>query len=189
MDRRDALKRVGLVMGGAISAPLMSGMLAGCQAPAPSSGYVLKRLTADQNELVATISELIIPTTDTPGARAAGVNEFVDLMLDEWYPEEDVARFIAGLTDANQRAQDAHNSDFVDLTEEQQTSLLEELESEAMAARSAGDDPAFFSMIKELTLTGYYTSEIGATQELKYVHEAGYYNGDVPYSEVGKAYS
>lgn len=188
MDRREALRRVGFVMGGAISAPLMSGMLAGCQPPAPASGYVLKKLTADQNELVATISELIIPTTDTPGARAAGVNEFVDLMLDEWYPEEDVTRFMAGLTDVDQRAQNAHSANFVDLSADQQTAILEELEAEAMAARAAGN-PAFFSMIKELTLTGYYTSEIGATQELKYVHEAGYYDGDVPYEEVGRAYS
>ena len=174
-------------MGGAVSAPLMSGMLAGCRPPAPTSDYVLKKLTPEQSELVATISELIIPETDTPGARAARVNEFADLMLDEWYPLEDMDRFMAGLADVDQRAQAGHGDDFVDLSEEQQTELLKELESEAMSASS--DDPAFFNMIKELTLTGYYTSEIGATQELKYVHEAGYYDGDVPYAEVGRAYS
>ena len=185
MDRRQALKRVGMLMGGAVSAPLMSGVLAGCQAPSGATAYTFQVLTPEQNELVATICDLIIPETDTPGARAARVHEFADLMLAEWYPTEDVDRFMAGLADVDARARNAHGNAFVDLTNEQQTAILQELEAEDRA----GDEPAFFGMIKELTLTGYYTSEIGATQELKYVHVAGYYDGDVPYEEVGRAYS
>ncbi len=189
MDRREALKRVGIVMGGALSAPLMSGMLSGCQPPSSSAGYVLKKLTAAQSELVATVSELIIPETDTPGARAAEVNLFVDLMMDEWYPDKDVDQFLAGLADVDQRAQNAHTANFVDLTDDQQIAILTELEAEALSANGAGDDVPFFTRIKELTLTGYYTSEIGASQELKYVHTAGSYRGDVPYTEIGRAYS
>lgn len=174
-------------MGGALSAPLISGVLAGCGGGAQTAGFVPKTLTADQNELVATLSELIIPTTDTPGARAAGVNEFIDLMMTDWYPPEARDRFIAGLTNVDERAGSAHNAAFVDCTEAQQTAILSELEQEGMAA--GGPGRPFFPMLKELTLTGYYTSEIGASQELKYVHIAGYYDGDVPYAEVGRAYS
>ncbi len=187
MDRREALKRVGVMMGGAVSLPLVSGVLSGCQAPAGNGGYALQTLSADQSELVATISELIIPTTDTPGARAAKVNEFVDLMLTDWYAEDDKNKFMAGLRAAYEMAQNANGSSFVDNTEEQQIALLTQMESDAM--NGGGGNGDFFRMMKELTLTGYYTSEIGATQELKYVHVAGEYRGDVPYSEIGRAYS
>lgn len=186
MDRREALKRVGAVMGGTLSLPLISGVLAGCGGGGTAS-FVPGTLSADQNELVATLSELIIPTTDTPGARAAGVNEFIDLMLTDWYGPEDRARFLDGLAATDERARGAHNAAFVDVTTEQQIALLTAFEQEALASQGAGKP--FFTLLKEMTLTGYYTSEIGASQELKYVHSAGYYNGDVPYAEVGRAYS
>ncbi len=174
-------------MGGALSAPLISGVLAGCGGGAGTAAFTPQTLSASQNELVATLSELIIPTTDTPGARAAEVNVFIDRMLTDWYPAEDRDRFLAGLADADARAQAAHNAAFVDVTEAQQTAILSDLEQVAMSSQGGGRP--FFSMLKELTITGYYTSEIGATQELRYVHVAGFYNGDMPYSEIGRAYS
>ena len=176
-------------MGGAVSLPVVSGVLSGCQAPTDAAAYTLQTLTSDQNELIATIAELIIPTTDTPGARAAKVNEFVDIVVTDFLPEEDKTRFMEGLAETDALAQAAHGASFVDCSEEQQIALLTELEDAAYSAREAGEDAAFFMMIKEMTLTGYYTSEIGATQELIYVHEAGEYKPDIPYSEVGRAYS
>ena len=188
MDRREALRRVGMIMGGAVSLPLASSVLSGCQtAPSTASAYSLQTLTPDQDELVATIAELIIPTTDTPGARAALVNEYIDIVATDYMTEEQRTQFVAGLGDADAAAQAAHGSSFVDCTEEQQIALLTEMENEAYD--SQGEDPHFFMMMKQMTLTGYYTSEIGATQELMYVHEAGIYRPDIPYSEIGKAYS
>lgn len=189
MDRRQALQRVGMIMGGAISLPLASSVLSGCQS-APSSAsasYTLQTLTPEQDELVATIAELIIPTTDTPGARAALVNEYVDIVATDYMTDEDRTAFMTGLADADAQAQAAHGASFVDCTEEQQVALLTAMEEDAYAAESSS--PPFFMMMKQMTLTGYYTSEIGATQELMYVHEAGVYRGDIPYSEIGKAYS
>lgn len=186
MDRREALKRVGLLMGGTVSLSVVSGVMSGCQATG-AGGYAFQTLNPAQGQLVDTISELIIPTTDTPGASAAKVNEFIDLMLTDWYDVEDKDRFMAGLQEVDAMANAANGSAFVDNTEEQQIALLTELEDNALSA-SGGDKP-FFLMMKELTLTGYYTSEIGASQELKYVHTAGEYRGDVPYSEIGRAYS
>ena len=187
MDRREALKRVGLLMGGTVSLSVASGVLSGCQAPA-AGGYTYQTLTADQGELVATLSELIIPETDTPGARAARVHEFVDLMLTDWYDEADRDHFLAGLAEVDGVAQSINGGAFVGNTEEQQVAILTEMEDAAIADAGADQQP-FFSMIKELTLLGYYTSEIGASQELKYVHTAGEYRGDVPYEEIGRAYS
>ena len=95
MDRREALKRVGFLMGGTVSLSVASGVLSGCQAPA-AGGYTYQTLSAAQGELVATISELIIPETDTPGARAARVHEFADLMLTDWFDASDRDHFLAG---------------------------------------------------------------------------------------------
>lgn len=178
------------MMGGAVSAPLVSGVLSGCQPGADGASYAYQTLQGDQIEQVATIAELIIPTTDTPGARAAKVHEFVDLMLTDWYPQQDRTRFLDGLADADARAQAAHSRSFLDCSEEQQVAVLTELDEEAYSG-SRGNGMPFFRMMKELTLTGYYTSEIGATQELKYVHEAGVYKGDVPYPgpDTDRAYA
>ncbi len=176
-------------MGGTLSVPLVSGVLSGCQPPAEGTTYALQTLTPEQDELVATMAELIIPTTDTPGARAANVNEFVDILLTDFHPIEDRDRFLAGLADADAKATAEYGALFVDCTGDQQVALLTQMEDEAYAARRPGGDPHFFIMMKEMTLTGYYTSEIGATQELEYVHEAGIYRPDIPYSEVGKAYA
>ena len=177
-------------MGGAVSLPLASSVLSGCQtSPSSATAYALQTFTPDQNELVATIAELIIPTTDTPGARAAQVNEYMDIVVTDYMTEEDRMHFMAGLADVDNKAQEAHGAAFVNCTEEQQVSMLTAMEDEAYADREAGSPPAFFVMMKQMTLTGYYTSEIGATQELMYVHESGVYRPDIPYSEIGKAYS
>jgi hypothetical protein len=166
----------------------MSGVLSGCQPAAEGGSYAYQTLTGDQVEQVATIAEMIIPTTDTPGARAVGVHEFVDLMLTDWYPDEDRTRFLDGLADVDARSQSAHGKRFLDCSDEERVEVLTELDQAAYSGGGQGGAP-FFRMMKELTLTGYYTSEIGATQELQYVHEAGVYRGDVPYSEIGRAYA
>lgn len=188
MDRREALKCVGLLMGSAVSASVASGVLAGCKA-APGSNAP-KVLSPSQDELVATVSELIIPATDTPGARAARVNVFIDRMLDQWLHKGDRERFLAGISDLDARARTAGGQSFVDSDRKTQTALLTALEQEALAARASGmKQKPFFLLMKELTLTGYYTSEIGAEQELKTVIVPGFYDGDVPYADIGRAWA
>jgi hypothetical protein len=154
---------------------------------APPPGQALRVLTPAQGALVATLAEHIIPTTDTPGARAARVDAFIDALLADIFTAEERDRFVAALGDVDARARATAGTTFVAATSTQQVAILETLEREARAARA--DEQPFFPWIKELTLVGYYTSEIGATQELRYVHVAGRYDGDVPYDEVGRAYS
>src|SRR6185503_4455529 len=89
MDRREALQRVALLLGGVLSAPTVAGVLSGemrAWAATPEAQWRPRTLTAAQNELVATLAEHIIPATDTPGARAAGVHRFVDALLTDHYP-------------------------------------------------------------------------------------------------------
>jgi hypothetical protein len=193
MNRREALKRVAFLLGGAISAPLVKAALSGYQLP-PERGfgprYTPRTLSAQQDELVATIAELIIPATDTPGAKAARVNEFIDLMLTEWYPPKDRDRFLAGLDELEAQFRQKHGKRFPEGTPEQQTEFLAALDREAVAARRAKvKDLPFFAMMKELALVGYYTSTIGMTEELQFQPATDKYEGCIPLDRVGRAWA
>ena len=83
----------------------------------------------------------------------------------------------------------AHGAAFMASTFERQTQVLREMAATAQDTRATASEPPFFDVLKDLTLIGYYTSEIGATQELRYLHAAGYYDGDVPLATIGRAYS
>ena len=197
MQRRDALKRISLVLGGTLSAPTLAGLLGGCRAGSVEGVYGPRTLTPDQFDLVTILTERIIPETDTPGATAAQVNVFIDVMLTEWYPEPDRIRFLRGLEAVDARARTAYAAAFPACTAEQQVELLTEMDREAfpdpetdaaaLQARMAAEDPPFFKTLKELTVSGYYTSEVGATQELR-VMPMGSYQADVPYDEIGRAW-
>jgi len=136
---------------------------------------VLRTLNPHQNATVTTISEIIIPQTDTPGAKAARVNEFIDLILTEWYDEEEKSTFLTGLTEVDARTRDLFGKDFVDCGEKPQVEILQALDDDVAAARAEfrrgssrrrPPERNFFFMIKQLTLIGYYTSQVGFEQEL-----------------------
>ena|ERR1700733_15219530 len=140
-------------------------------------GSGLKTLNPHQDATVVAIAELIIPQTDTPGAKAVKVNEFIDLILTDWYDEANTACFLAGLADLDKRSQSLYGNRFIDCAESQQKQLLHLLDAEAIiAARkekgrstsiAGSPDPEnFFYMMKKLTLVGYYTSRVGFVEEL-----------------------
>lgn len=242
MTRRAALARAAAALGGALSAPAIAGVLAGCggEAPppataraAPAAAYRFRALTAEQGELVAAVAEQVLPETATPGARSARVHEFVDRMLADYYAAPDRARFVAGLGRLDARAGRRHGRPFVRCTAAQQFALVDALDAQAFpdapnadagaaarrdpvtqnrsdaagqsytsaagaasgaAAADGTPDPedvgrgAFFRTLKELTLVGYYTSQAGATRELR-VNPMGRYRGDVPYRAVGSSWA
>ena len=189
ITRRQALERVAILLGGAISAPTVAGVLSKPtrRAWAASPAWAPRTLSPAQLELVATVAEHIIPPTDTPGARAAGVHRFVDTLLSDHYPATERDRFLAGLADVDARAQSAHGQPFRQCSPEQRIALLGEMDARAFAS-SRGEDGWFFRRLKELTIVGYYTSEFGAMQEL-HVSPFGAYRGDIPYASVGRAWS
>ncbi len=139
----------------------------------------LQVLDPHQSETVATIAELIIPTTDTPGARAAQVHRFIDLLLAEWVTDDERASFLKGLADVDARARTAFGVDFLAATDAQRGTILTQLDAEAQPQRGAERDrqPAFFQQLKWLTVFGYCTSEVGATTELHYEVIPGSYDG------------
>jgi hypothetical protein len=194
ITRREALGRVAMLLGGAISAPTLMGALDAATRStwATARGWTPRTLSPDQLELVAVMADHIVPQTDTPGARAAGVHRFVDALLSDHYPAAERDQFLAGLTDVDERARARQGKTFVACAPDRQIALLTEMDEAAYPAVQI-DSPErpetwFFRRLKEVTLVGYYTSQVGATQEL-HVTPYGVYRGDMPYASVGKAWA
>ncbi len=188
MDRRDAIKRTALLLGGLLSAEAIQGVLAGCMAE-PVATWKPLFLTADEGRLVEAMVDRIMPRTDTPGAVDAGAPAFIDAMMKDFYGETDRIAFREGLQRVDSDARSAHGNPFPVLTPEQQDGLLERYDREAFGSPAARDERHFFLMLKELTMLGFFTSRAGATEFLKYDRLPGSYRGCIPYSEVGAGWA
>jgi hypothetical protein len=175
MERRDVLKLLGSAT--ALSALPFEALTLIRQARAQvAQSTAPKTLDPHQNATVTTISELIIPATDTSGAKEAKVNEFIDLLLTEWFDPAETKEFLAGLTDVDACSKEKFSAAFIDCTPTQQTEVLKQLDAaamdfaakqkQAMRMHAAPPPMNFFYQLKKLTLAGYYTSEIGFSQEL-----------------------
>lgn len=181
VDRREAIRRVAVLLGGTLSAPAIAGVLAGCTRESDADArWKPRALSSEQGELVATIADHIIPRTDTPGASDVGVPRFIDTMMAEFYPAADRQHFVAGLAALDERARRAHGTTFLRSAPGEQVALVSALDAEAIAQGSGVPEPHWFRTMKELTLLGYYTSEAGLTKELGYVQVPGRYDGCVP---------
>ncbi|HUM03901.1 MAG TPA: gluconate 2-dehydrogenase subunit 3 family protein [Terriglobales bacterium] len=163
------------------------------QLPATPS---LKTLKPHQDMTVAAIAEWIIPQTDTPGAKAARVNEFIDLILTEWCDEDDKEAFLTGLDNVDIQSRSLFGKNFVDCPPVQQMELLTILDEELTQMKQAevggsrrrrrhygSVDRSFFHTIKQLTLVGYFTSEEGARQALHYEIIPSQHTGCAPLEE------
>jgi hypothetical protein len=175
MERRNVLRLLGSAA--AISSLPLEALSFIQQAHAQvSQSAGVKTLDAHQNATVTTIAEMIIPETDSPGAKSAKVNEFIDLLLTGWYEPQETKQFLDGLADVDRRSNKLFSKDFVSCDEAQQNQLLHTLDAEAMdfAAKQRAVTQTdtqhppmnFFYTMKTLTLVGYYTSEPGFEKEL-----------------------
>lgn len=185
MDRRDALR----IIAGTAAIPVLPHELRALGRALRGSRPVtaFQVLNPHQQATVATIADLIIPATDTPGASAAGVPRFIDGVLAAWLDAEDRDRFLAGLADVDERSRTRFGKPFVECGPAEQTSILvaldagvtEQREAARTGMRRAGREP-FFVAMKRLTVVGYFTSEIGARQALHYQTIPGRFDGCVP---------
>lgn len=186
MNRREALRRTAYLMGGAVSAPAMLGVLKGCKAE-PQINWKPEFLSKEQGALITDVAEIIIPRTDTPGAKDAGVPGFIDKMLKDVYSPGEQQKFTDAMKAFNDRAEKEFGDPFIELDEEDKVAFVNKMHKEAIEAHQA--DPTqqrpFILMAKELTMLGFFTSEPGATQVLQYSPVPGAYKGCVPLEEAG----
>jgi Gluconate 2-dehydrogenase subunit 3 len=194
LDRREVLKLLALSSAlPAIPAELLAAFRdVHAVLPAVPS---LKVFTPHEDATVTAIAEMIVPETDTPGAKAVRVNEFIDHIVADWYSAEDRARFLAGLAEVDTRTQKLFQKDFVDASAAQQAEILRALGEEmAGAAEAVADGPRgyrgalpvpddeFYFMFRQLVLTGYFTSEAGFSQQLHEEIIPGRFDGCAPFA-------
>lgn len=188
MNRREALERVALVMGGTIIGG--TAFLQGCKSSDnKAAGF---SLTKEQIAFLDEVAETIIPATNTPGAKAAKVGAFMNVMVTDCYEAKDQKIFTEGLAQIEESSKHLYSKGFMEISAEQRTSLLNQVNKELKAyndTKKDTDPNHYFGMMKQLTLLGYFTSEVGATQALRYVAVPGKYEGCIPYAKGDKAWA
>lgn len=173
MNRRELLKMIAAATGTAL--------IGGKALTAFATGTAGGGLEAEAIRLLDEVAETLLPRTDTPGAKDAEVGEFMNVFVRDCYTAEEQALFRDGLARIEARSREAHGDGFLALGEARRGELIAELDREARARVEAGETPPGFTLIKQLTLLGFFTSEVGATQVLRYVAIPGRYDGCVPY--------
>jgi hypothetical protein len=198
MQRREALR---LLMAGGVLPTLPSDLFAFFQGAHPASGYALRTLSPRQNDTVVAMIDQIIPATDTPGAKGARVNEFIDVILTEWAFDDERQSFLAGLAGVDRQSKEIFGKDFVDASPQQQVALLRALDEsvavqQVRRMRHGNTIPEdrdkqlrgeFFTVFKRITVHGYYTSKVGFHEELKLEIIPGAQHGCVPLPAEKKA--
>lgn len=206
MDRREAVRYISILMGGAVIGA--DAFLSGCKTKSGSTTDWTTEDIAYLNE----VGETILPRTSTPGAKDANVGEFMKVMVNDCYEEADQKAFREGLDKLNDASKKKFDKDFMNITPQQRHDLLVEVDKEAkdyqkkvgdFNAKEAAKEkeetgkgnknyvrqhmaPHYFTMMKQLTLLGFFTSKPGMTQAVRYLPVPGRYEGCVPYKKGDK---
>jgi hypothetical protein len=221
ITRREAVARVAVLLGG-VALIGGSALITGCRTEKTNVAFT--PFTPDETAYLDEIADTILPTTSTPGAKAAKTGEFMARMVTDSYSDDDQKIFRAGmvkLDDASKKMNGGKT--FMQATPEQRLALLKTLDkeqfdygekhrleelkrskdfraqavqenapkTESQQATAASTEPPnrYFRMMKELSLLGYFTSEIGCTQAQVYEESPGKYEPCIPYKPGQKAYA
>lgn len=169
MERRGALKSMAVAMGAMAGLPAWA---SGWNKSAVAKGGMLP---ADQSKNLTMIVETIIPKTDTPGAGELGVGDFVQKMVKDCYDAKAQASLSSGISNIDEQSVQRFGKSFVDASKEQRLQILSDIEKGGDAAQKG-----FFSMVKNLTIQGYMTSEYVMTNITHYEMVPARYHGCVP---------
>lgn len=204
MDRRELLKMIAVLTGGAVIGGEV--FLSGCKTNT-SGGTTF---SAENIALLDEVGETIIPTTDTPGAKAAKVGEYMKTIVTDCYTEAQQKVFTEGMAGLDEACKKLNEKTFMDCTAEQRKAFLITLEKEAkefnkqrdekdkaakdkarleMDPNYVGSPSHYYTMMKQLTLMGYFTSETGSKQALRWMAIPGKYDGAFPYKKGDKAWA
>jgi gluconate 2-dehydrogenase gamma chain len=176
VNRRALLLGVAVLLGGAVALSRFTRKTVGTATAAGPA------LDAEQFALLEQIVDVMIPATDTPGAVAAGVPAFMREMLEQWASAASRADFAQVLEGMQKHAWAKFGAAFVELQPERRHEVVRSFDEEHVSRQN----PAY-RIFKYLVLVGYYQSEVGATQELRYELIPGAWRACVPYSEIGRA--
>ncbi len=185
INRREALSRVAIIMGGTVLGA--EAFLTGCKTNTKGVKF-----SQEDIDFLNEVGETILPASNTPGAKAANVGAFMQTMVSDCYEAKDQEIFMKGMEELNVACKKHHGKTFMDSTPEERTAFLTELDKEAKEYQKnkQKEDPThYFTMIKQLTLSGLFTSKIGATEVLRYVAVPGKFEGCVPYTKGEKAWA
>jgi hypothetical protein len=192
ISRREVILRVSALLGGAAFVG-GSGLLAAVEKAALASDGTPGLFTADDLALLDEIGETILPATKTPGAKAAKTGAFMARMVTDCYSAAEQQIFRDGMRQLNDTSRNANNASFLEATQQQRLAVLTTLDQEqkrvmdarelpAGEAAAADNQPAhYFRMMKELALLGYFTSQIGCTEAMRYVESPGRFDPCIPY--------
>lgn len=193
MDRRELLKSIALLTGGVVIGGDL--FLTGCKAGNSSdAGF-----TQENIALLDEVAETIIPATSTPGAKAAKVGEFMKIFVSDCYTADQQKAFTSGIGQLNKGCEAMHKKPFMECNAQQRKDFLITLEKEAksfndnLMKQNEGKDNRdiplhYYTMMKQLTLLGFFTSKTGGTETLRHVPIPGKYDGALPYKKGDKAW-
>ena len=185
MNRRELLKLISAATGTAMIGS--TGVLAGCaskEETTPSLSF-----SEQDVALLDEVAETILPRTDTPGAKDAEVGAFMKVFVTDCYTPDEQAIFHSGIEQLDAAAREEFGKGFMALDGEQRTGFIRALDKDAKAVAAAGKTPHYFTMMKQLTLFGFFTSEVGAKEALRYIAIPGRYEGCAPYEEGDRAWA
>ncbi|MDX5421685.1 MAG: gluconate 2-dehydrogenase subunit 3 family protein [Hymenobacteraceae bacterium] len=186
MNRREAISAVSWLLGGTI---VGADLLVACTSKPTRVNDLF-----DQNQVafLDEVGETILPATSTPGAKAANIGAFMAVMVQDCYKKEDQDVFLGGLKKLDEASDSKFGKKFLKLNATQRTALLRDLDveqKEYMINKEPAAPSHYFRMMKELTLLGFFTSEVGATQALRYVETPGKYDGCMDYKKGDRAWA
>ena len=173
INRRKALEKTSLLLGGVLTTSIWTGVLHGCEAP-KGLDWSAKFMTKDEAMLTEILVDVLIPRTETPGASDALVHRFIDEMLNGYFDLGEQKTVRNGL-------KELQAAGFSDLSHARRIKILQDLSAKA------GQESAtsFFQIMRSMTLLGYFTSEAGATQALAHDPIPGTYEGCIPIHKYG----
>lgn len=184
MNRRELLRLIAASTGTAMIGGAAVSLLSGC-ASQPQTALVF---SPENIIFLDEIAETILPRTETPGAKDAKVGEFMKVYVADCYTLEEQAIFHKGLVTFEETCNTAYSRSFLKLERTEREAFINKLDGEARASVAAGN-VHYFTMIKQLTLFGFFTSEPGGTQVLRHAPIPGRFDGELAYKPGDRAWA
>ena len=182
MHRREALKNVAFLLGGAISASTMGVLFESFTLPENEKNFV--SFSVQDQKIFAEFADIIVPTTkSSAGAKAAGLGKFIPMMMQDCYPKEMQTSFARGFKQLQDKSMQDYKKNYVSLTVPERTKLMVDLRLMSIAQKDTKSEENkdlvyFFVTARDLTLLGYYSSEIGCTKAREYILVPGRFDGN-----------